>query len=39
MWCGKGLEPILSHPDWDQVREQVATVIDGALSAQVTAAG
>jgi hypothetical protein len=39
MYCGKGLEPVLSHPDWDEVQEQVVTVIDGARSSWLAGTG
>jgi hypothetical protein len=38
MWCGKGLEPVVSLPDWDEVREKVAAVVAGGSMAGVAAA-
>jgi hypothetical protein len=34
MFCGKGLEPVLSHPDWEQVLEDVAAVIERTAAAR-----
>jgi hypothetical protein len=39
LYCGKHLEPVLSLPDWDEVREQVDTVVARARAAQVAGVG
>jgi hypothetical protein len=37
MWCGKGLEPVVSLPDWADVEAKIATIVDGASMAEATA--